>query len=435
MKVKTLEINWGDRARKDYGGPEEIAKLNSSLERIGLLHPIVIDDSYELRAGGRRLLSAIQLGWTEIECTMFSDLSPLQKKEIELEENIQRKNFSFAEEVSLTDQVHELKKEIAEKEGKEWTTEDTAKDLGLSTITVYQDIELAKAIKVDPSLAEVKNKGIAKTKARRARKIKGMRASQVETLATLEESSVKELYHSPCEAILAILPSNSVDLILFDPPYAVDFENNRRAEGHVGTYGDDYKDDVISLNSLLSDTLMELHRILKPGGHMYLFYAMINHSNITTMVDRLFRPIGTGDDGKIKSGKYSKNPLFWVKPSNDNPRPYERFTINYEPFLFCWKRKEKSELGNELQRVSNSTFHFPFMGIDKVHPAEKPIELYESLIGISTIEGGVVLDPTAGTGKSLKAAKRMNRKIIGIEREKEWFEVMQFNVANFDKED
>ena len=56
------------------------------------------------------------------------------------------------------------------------------------------------------------------------------------------------------------------------------------------------------------------------------------------------------------------------------------------------------------------------------HPTEKPVDLYKFLIERYCPEGGTVLDPTFGSGNSGLAAKELNRKYIGIERSKEFFE-------------
>lgn len=57
----------------------------------------------------------------------------------------------------------------------------------------------------------------------------------------------------------------------------------------------------------------------------------------------------------------------------------------------------------------------------KIHPTQKPVELLEKLISIFTDEGDVVIDPCAGSGSTLIAAERMNRKGFGFEIKKEFW--------------
>ena len=59
---------------------------------------------------------------------------------------------------------------------------------------------------------------------------------------------------------------------------------------------------------------------------------------------------------------------------------------------------------------------------EKIHPTQKPIELLKNLISIFTDEGDVVIDPCAGSGSTLVAAERLNRKAYGFEIKKEFYE-------------
>lgn len=87
-------INVGERRREDYG---DIEGLAASMETHGLLHPIVVDAFGNLVAGGRRLRAAQQLGWTRIPVTLLGDLTEEQLREVELEENLQRKDLTAVE--------------------------------------------------------------------------------------------------------------------------------------------------------------------------------------------------------------------------------------------------------------------------------------------------------------------------------------------------
>ncbi|MBE6690029.1 MAG: site-specific DNA-methyltransferase [Ruminococcaceae bacterium] len=59
-----------------------------------------------------------------------------------------------------------------------------------------------------------------------------------------------------------------------------------------------------------------------------------------------------------------------------------------------------------------------------LHPTQKPVALMEYLIGISTIEGQTVLDPFCGCGTTLVAAKNLGRNYIGIEKEREYYDII-----------
>jgi ParB-like chromosome segregation protein Spo0J len=91
MKVRLDAIIVGERRRQELG---DIDGLASSIQRYGLLHPIVVDAEQRLIAGGRRLVACERLGWCEVETRSLGDLSEAERREIELEENLRRKDLT-----------------------------------------------------------------------------------------------------------------------------------------------------------------------------------------------------------------------------------------------------------------------------------------------------------------------------------------------------
>jgi len=97
MRIEQISIDaikLGNRVREEYG---DIEALAASLKVSGQHVPIIVDEKYYLLAGGRRLQAAKLLGWTTIDARVISDLSPLQKLDIEVQENLMRKDFTEAE--------------------------------------------------------------------------------------------------------------------------------------------------------------------------------------------------------------------------------------------------------------------------------------------------------------------------------------------------
>lgn len=94
MRLPLESITVGKRRRDDYG---DIAGLAASIEKYGLLHPIVVDDEATLVAGERRLRAAQVLGWDTIEVRDLGELTDAERDEIELEENLQRKDLTAHE--------------------------------------------------------------------------------------------------------------------------------------------------------------------------------------------------------------------------------------------------------------------------------------------------------------------------------------------------
>ena len=129
--------------------------------------------------------------------------------------------------------------------------------------------------------------------------------------------------------------------------------------------------------------------------------------------------------------KHQPPPLHWIKPTGENHRPYHKFTCNYEAFFFGWKEPDTSVDGfKELNKPHMNTFEKIFFDTSKKeHPAQKPPLLYKEMIEISSNEGDTILDPFMGSGVSLKVAKDMGRKIIGIEYVEEHYDLAKYIIG------
>ena len=94
MLVPVADIKVKKRVRKDMG---DISALAGSMKRFGQICPIVISKKNILIAGGRRLEAARSLGWRTINAVVAEVPDELSKLEYEVEENIQRRDFTQEE--------------------------------------------------------------------------------------------------------------------------------------------------------------------------------------------------------------------------------------------------------------------------------------------------------------------------------------------------
>ena len=70
--------------------------------------------------------------------------------------------------------------------------------------------------------------------------------------------------------------------------------------------------------------------------------------------------------------------------------------------------------------------------IPKIHPTQKPVKMLKQLIEIFTNEGDVVIDPVAGSGTTLRAARELNRNSYGFEVDRNFYNLSQEKMLNFD---
>ena len=103
MKVSIASIITKEemRIRQDSGN---LASLENSIRKVGLLNPVVLDEENRLVAGYRRLSACRNLGWEEIEANVIQfDGDELKMLDAEVDENLFRKDFT-REEIELIEQ-------------------------------------------------------------------------------------------------------------------------------------------------------------------------------------------------------------------------------------------------------------------------------------------------------------------------------------------
>jgi len=107
LPIKDIIIT--NRQRRDLG---DIVNLATSMKKFGLFAPVVVNESYHLIAGERRIRAAELLGWNEIGATMMTTSSAEDALLMEISENIDRKSFTREEQVNAgieLERIEELK--------------------------------------------------------------------------------------------------------------------------------------------------------------------------------------------------------------------------------------------------------------------------------------------------------------------------------------
>lgn len=130
--LPTNEIISENRQRTDLGDIDELA---ISIQRFGLIQPIVINQDKRLIAGGRRLAAHIKLGLPNIDVVFRETLSTDELHEMELEENVRRKEMTWQERVVNIKTIHDLKTKRAALSGDSWTQRATSEMLGIKGVS------------------------------------------------------------------------------------------------------------------------------------------------------------------------------------------------------------------------------------------------------------------------------------------------------------
>jgi site-specific DNA-methyltransferase (adenine-specific) len=234
---------------------------------------------------------------------------------------------------------------------------------------------------------------------------------------------------------LKTLTDNSIDAIVTDPPYGIDF---------LGKAWDATTGAV--------DTYQECLRVLKPGGHILAFSAARTYHHLAVTVEQAGFEI-RDQIMWIQSNGFPKSPQH-LKPAHEpiclakkkgsgyfnieHSRVQDRYPSNvigeiqgYQKYFYCPKvSRAERHIGHEMPPAMfgqqsgafDSSGRRYAVGLDdrtglvgNNHPTVKPIELMKYLIRLVTPAGGHVLDPFNGSGSTGCAAVELDMDYTGIE--------------------
>lgn len=242
----------------------------------------------------------------------------------------------------------------------------------------------------------------------------------------LTDSNGNALFKGDCLEIMPLIPDKSIDMILADLPYGITACK---------------WDSVIDLPSLWA----QYKRIIKDNGAIVLtasqpftsalvmsnvemfkyewIWNKISHSNLFVAK---YRCLPVHENILIfAKGKTVYNPQmvknnFILTGDLKNGKHLGELFINKDK----GSKRNSSELSNPKSIIEiKKTGSFGNGSYKNDHPTQKPLELMKYLIKTYTNEGFMVLDNTMGSGTTCLAAKELNRKYIGIEKEQKYFEI------------
>ena len=230
------------------------------------------------------------------------------------------------------------------------------------------------------------------------------------------------LYFGDCLEEMKKIPDNSIDCIICDLPY--------------GTTSCKW-DVLIPFDKLW----FEYNRIAKETAPILLFgiepfSSYIRMSNIKDFRYDLYWHKTLCSNfmmGKRQPFfKVETISVFYKKTPTYNPimrqgKPYEvkesHIAQKGMQQKYCFDKK--SDIKNEGTRYPDNLLEFNSLGSGKLHPTQKPLDLLEYLIKTYTNENDIVLDNCMGSGTTGEACINLERNFIGIEKDKEYFEIAE----------
>jgi DNA modification methylase len=213
------------------------------------------------------------------------------------------------------------------------------------------------------------------------------------------------IYHGDCREVLPSLRFRA-RLLLSDPPYGMAFGGFRGVEQNVRA------DGARAGMRIVLGAMHALGPALSDDAHVYLF---CHWESWPDFYDALSPFV------------HIKNALIWWKDRGGMGDVEAEYARDYEVILYGSRTRRALNGRRDGAVLAN----FSTLGAIKTrhHPTEKPVDVCGYLIGKSTDYGDLVLDPFMGSGTTLRAAKDLGRRAIGIEIEERYCEIAAKRLA------
>lgn len=253
------------------------------------------------------------------------------------------------------------------------------------------------------------------------------------------------IYQDDCLNVLKLMPDTSIDMIYLDPPFYT-----QKKQSLLDSIGKKYEfsdvwDSRQEYLEYMRVRLLEMRRVLKDTGNIFLHcdtsaghYLRIlldevfGESNFRSEIIWSYKRWSNSKRGLLpnhqtiyyysKSKRYKFNTLYGAYSPTTNIDQILQERKRNVAGKAVYKRDEKGDVvaAKEKKGVPLSdVWYIPFLNPKAKertgYPTQKPIELLEKIIAISTDKGDTVLDPFCGSGTTLVSAKLQGRKFIGID--------------------
>ena len=240
------------------------------------------------------------------------------------------------------------------------------------------------------------------------------------------------IFNGDCVTGMKTIPSRSVDLVITDPPFGIEFKAKRENYNRKGSrvlegYNEVHESDYLTFTH---NWMGEVKRVLKESGSMFVFSGWNNLKDILITLDDL--------------GFITVNHLIW-KYQFGVVTSRKFVTSHYHCLYICLNDKKRkffpySRFGKEDKDKNNSSLSYKdredvwvinreYWNGDVKTPTKLPAEIIRKILSYSSEKGDVVLDPFLGSGQVAVVSKMEGRQYIGFEIVKEYYDFINERLA------
>ena len=219
--------------------------------------------------------------------------------------------------------------------------------------------------------------------------------------------NTNEVYNMDCIEGLKLLDDNSIDLVVIDPPYLLNLNKTKNT-----TSCNRYANDLLKLKDGFDLKVLDILIQKMKKINIYIYCSKRQVKDILNYF----------------SDKNCNHEILTWHKQNPSPLTNNNYLPDTEYILFF------REKGVKLYGNYHTKRKYYISGTNQVdkkkykHPTIKPLQLIEYHIENSSREGDVVLDCFCGSGTTLVGAINKNRKFIGFEIDKEYYEIAKKRV-------
>lgn len=406
--IKNIDdlIPYINNPRNNEAAVDDVA---SSIKNFGFNQPIAIDSKNEIIAGHTRYKAAKKLGLTEVPCIIIDDLKDEEVRAYRLADNKVSEKATWNKEL--------LAEELA-----------TLGDLDMSLFGFddadFKDDFTEDDFDLDEELEKIEEP-----------------TSKIGDVFQLGDHLLLCGDSTKLEDIKKIAQPGSIDLVVTDPPYGVDYGGKKTLREKIKNDKFDKDADFLKF---LEDAFKTMKELLKPGGAFYIWHAD----------SKKFIFLNALRNAELEE----RQNLMWIKNTITLTR--SDYQWKHEPCLYGWKEGAAhyfiSDFTNstafddvpsltQMSKEELKEYAKKLLGIieegttilreDKplsntLHPTMKPVPLIAKQIKNSSRKGETVLDLFGGSGTTLIAAEQTGRKARLVELDPKYVDVI---IARWEK--